>query len=178
MIIDKTYFIGEINIPGLQSTDVQAKLNVFINKYESEYLELALGYSFAKLFAAGLAADTPPTKWTDLKDGAEYENADGITKKWKGLSNSMKNSPIANYVYYWHTRDNATYTAPMGEVKGKSENSVSTSGAIKQMRAYNAMVDMTRSLHEFLLCKKASSVLVYTEFKLSEATCFDKISFL
>ena len=175
-IITGYYFIGEINLPDPMSESV----GLFISKYEADYLLRALGYSFAKLFSDGLAADAVEQRWIDLRDGAEYDDARGITRKWTGFKNSGFNSPIANYIYYWYMRDNVTYTTTSGEAKGKSENSDSASSVMKQLRAYNAMVDMTKQLYDFLTYAKADGAATYSEFDVDETDCdlLDKLSLL
>ena len=167
MLIDSTYFIGEINLPGLQNEVVEESLNSFIQKYESYYLQRSLGYSLMKSFLAGLEADEPEQKWVDLRDGAEFEGCRGLDK-WTGFINDGKQSPIANYVYYYFMRDAATLTSGIGEVKPTGENSSNASGAVKMMRAYNQMCEQTALLHEFLLANKD----VYTEFDYSHIVLF------
>jgi L-rhamnose mutarotase len=177
-LINKDYFIGEINIAQLSQTTVQSLLTVFINKREPEYLEMALGYAFAQEYAAGLAAEEPDQKWIDLRDGVEYTNKDGYTKKWKGFTNSVKQSPIANYTYYWFQRDNTTFSTGNGEKEGKSDNANNTGSMSKQARAWNEMVEQTKSLHDFLLNKKDGDTLVYDTFDIEQVQVFEKINML
>ena len=176
-LIDKTYFIGEINIAQLSQQAVRDNLTVFIGKREPEYLEKALGYAFYQEFLAGLTADVQ--KWKDIRDGAEYTNEDGFTKKWKGLTNTDKISPIANYIYYWFSRDLVTFSTGTGEKEGKSDNAGNTSSILKQTRAYNEMVDMTLQLQDFLLNKKDDAgALVYDTFDIDQVTVMKKANFL
>jgi len=178
-LIDKTYFIGEINIAQLSQPAVQQSLAVFINKREPEYLEKALGYAFATEFAAGLAVEEPAQKWIDLRDGVEYINECGHTKKWKGFTNSIKQSPIANYIYYWHMRDNVTFTAGTGEKEGKADNASNATPNIKMFRAWNEMVTLTTVLHDFLLNKKdEDGNLVYEDFDIDQAECPKRLSLI
>lgn len=170
-LIDKTFFIGEINLP--LSADSSASLNLFISKYEKEYLQAALGYSLWKAFDEGIAAEEPADRFLAIKNGGEYTNCRGVVDYWQGLV-SGKVSPIANYVYYWYTRDNATYTAPTGEVKGKSDNSTNADSFLKQMRAYNEMSRLTDQLHEFLKANAAT----YPEFDIRQTKPFGRITFI
>lgn len=174
-LIDKTYFIGEITIAQLSQPAARDNLDVFIGKYEPEYLEKALGYEFYQLFKEGIGVETPEGKWTDLRDGAEYTNAAGFTKKWKGLTNAAKISPIANYIYYWHSCDLVTFSTGNGEKEGKSDNAGNVTSIGKQSKAYNAMVDMTCQLHDFLLNKKdEDDNLVYDDFDIEQVTVMGK----
>lgn len=175
MLIDKTYFIGEINIAQLSQPAVQAALTLFIEKREPEYLEKALGYEFYQLFTAGITAEEQ--RYEDLRDGAEYNNSDGHLKKWKGLITTDKRSPIANYIYYWHMRDNVTFTAGTGEKEGKSDNAGNASPAIKMIRAWNEMVDWTIALYDYLLYKKdEDGELIYPEFDIDQVTPIEKMN--
>lgn len=150
-LIDKTYFQGELNIPSLQgSSPVLNSLNLFIGVREPMYLKAALGYSFWKLFVEGIAASVPDARWTDLKNGADYTDKDGIVRRWDGFVNAAKESPIACYVYYWFTRDAATFTTSNGEVESKKENASNVQATMKQTRAYNEMVRLTAVLHQYL----------------------------
>lgn len=172
MAIDTTYFVGEIHIAQLSQPAVRDTLALFIGKYSTQYLEIALGYEFAKLYAAGIAADTVEDRWTELKGGAEYNNRKGYLKKWTGFENSDKKSPIANYIFFWSTKDNATFAAGMGEMEGKSDNAKVAGYAVKQSRAWNEMVEQTWLLYDFLLNKKdGAGVLIYPEFDIKQVDC-------
>lgn len=172
MLIDKSYFFGEINIAGLGNIPVQNTLALFIGKREPEYLELVLGYAFNALFTAAMAVDPIVTRWSDLLNGAEYKNCKGFTKKWKGFKNTDKQSPIANYIFHWYDRDNVTFPTTTGEKEGKSDNAKSASSNAKMVRAWNEMIDQTALLHDFLLNKKdVSGTLIYPEFNVKEIEC-------
>src|SRR3954471_2443196 len=104
-LIDKTYFVGEINIPDTDNPAVEERLNFFIAKYEEEFLKTVLGYSLWSSYTTGIAVTpTPDVIWTNLRDGVEYLVSEK-TYKYRGLYNpTLKLSPIANYVYYWWMR--------------------------------------------------------------------------
>lgn len=170
-LIDNTYFIGEINIPGTTTTAVANSLALFIEKYEGRYLRDALGYSLMKLFIKGLEEVVVAQRWNDLRDGCEYTDANGVTQYWSGFINDDWESPIANYVYYWWTRDNNTFTTQAGEVASKPDSSNVVSPALKQSRAYNEMVDQTKLLWDFLTNHKdEAGNLVYPEFNICDVS--------
>lgn len=85
MLIDRTYFIGELNIPNTDQNSVGELLDWFIEKYETEFLEKVLGYELYKALKAGLQEVTVDQKWTDLIEGVEYTNLAGRLTFWKGL---------------------------------------------------------------------------------------------
>lgn len=176
-LIDKIYFIGELNIAQLSQQAVRDNLTVVINKREPEYLEKVLGYAFYQLYKAGIIAGEQI--WKDIRDGAEYVNADGFTKKWTGFANAALQSPIANYVYYWYIRDNVSFAAGTGEKVGKSDNASNTVPNIKLFRAWNEMVRMNAVLHDFLLNKKDDDGnLVYEDFDIDQTECIKKMGLI
>ncbi len=183
-LIDKTYFIGEINLPGLQNSDNVDALTVFIQKYEQRYLQQALGYPLWKLFNASYNPGPAKGRFLILQEGAEFTNDKGWVNLWTGLTNTELLSPIANYIYYWYTRDNVTFTSTIGEVKSNSENSQNADAMIKQMRAYNEMVDQTELLRDFLkYAVDGDGNILFPEWEVDnpsskrQAFKFEKITF-
>lgn len=163
-LIDRTYFIGEINLPNTNQTAVQENIDYLISKREPELLTQLFGYGMYKAFIAGLQEDPVPQRWIDLRDGVDYTDTDGEERHWMGLVAKVdepKESLIANYVYYWFLRKEATQTSGVGETVTKTENSVRTSPVAKQVRAWNEMVTWIGELFNFLQVKKAD----YPEWK-------------
>lgn len=151
MIINPTYFAGDLTIPQLSQPAVQNTLSWFINEYEPKFLNDLLGYQLYSDYTAGITGATPAAIWTELRDGKEYTNKFGRLDKWKGLSftlNGVKKSPIANYIYYWYLRNEATTTTGGGEVASNVAMPASPAG--KMTRAWNQMVDWNRELVEFM----------------------------
>lgn len=167
MLIDRTYFVGDLNIPNTSTAAIGSLLDWFIEKYEEKFLLDAFGYSLYKAFKAGMQDDPVAQKWTDLIEGVEYTDLSGITRYWRGLISSVSGditieiSPIACYVYYWFMRNNHSQTATMGEVKSKNENAVSHNPALKMVRAWNEMSQAIRDLKHFLDAKQSD----YPEWK-------------
>jgi hypothetical protein len=248
MLIDRTYFIGELNIPNTSKPEIGGLVDWFIEKYEEKFLTEVLGYELYKAFKAGLQSVTVDQKWTDLIEGVEYTNTQSKTAFWRGLvtqppsvlnaldaintisvivggggtydpvvgqssvtipsslvgkdfiieqrgvgqlradeysivgstltltsgvfgnsdtyfyksatlainttTGTSKQSPIANYVYYWYIRNNHSQTAAMGEVKSQNENAVFHSPALKMTKAWNEMSEWVCELREYLDSKK------------------------
>lgn len=172
-LIDKTYFEdADLLVPGLEKETQENKLNELITKYEPEYLQDILGYSFYKTFKTAVEAGEAglAQRWKDLRDGADYTDAGGVLRKWEGFANAeTMRSPIANYVYYRWLRYNVPTTTVSGEKTSKAPKSVSNSSVGKQTAAWNEMVRMNRVLFDFLLNKKDDNGdLVYPEFKTEE----------
>jgi hypothetical protein len=158
-IVDKTYFFGEILIGQLSELAVQDKVANFIDMYEPEFLEGILGYVSYKNFLL-----TPPDqKWLDLLNGKEYVDEYGVTRNWKGLkftTGTIKQSPIAFYIYYWYQRSQLTNTAGVGEVKAHSENGYTASPKYKMVNAWNKMVDSVIELYSFMRANQ----LIYSDW--------------
>lgn len=178
-LITNAVFVGEINIAQLGQKAVQDKMKLFIDKHEVQYLRAVLGYDFATAAYAGMTATNPEQKWADLKNGAEYTDACGKKQKWFGFVNSEGLSPIANYIYYWYCRDNASVTTVSGEKEDKKPLSVNVMGAYKQMRAWNEMVDLNKVLYDFLMNKKDNTGTRIYAFEIENiGKCLEKISLI
>ena len=149
-LIDYTYFIRELSLPQAANVEGRAVINSFIDKYEPKLLTAALGADLYAALVAGLAEETPLAIWTDLMTGKDYiYNLKSY--RWTGLRNTTtKESPIANYVYYWIMKNNISNTTGIGEVSPKGENSFRANPSRKMTAAWNEMVDQLRSLKHFL----------------------------
>lgn len=98
-------------------------------------------------------------KYIDLLLGKEYTNRNGELTKWRGLtycSGTYRASLIANYVYYWYIRNQASNSSPSGEKETKTENAESVSPRYKMARAWNEMSEWNLELREFLLSNSAT----------------------
>jgi hypothetical protein len=108
-LIDKTYFVGELNIPGTGNAAISERLDLFISKYEKDFLKKVLGTALYNTYTTGIAVTPTPNQiWIDLRDGKDYQVGD-VTYSWFGFANATtKQSPIANYVYYWWMRSDTS----------------------------------------------------------------------
>lgn len=162
-LIDKDYFVGEINIPDTDKTGVAERLDFFITKYEEDLLRKLLGNALYKAFKDGIAVaeDQIEQKWKDVRDGKDFTDYAERAQYWIGLkSATKKQSPIANYVYYWWLRDRVSQSTAVGEVQSKSESGEKVSPATKMCRAWNEMVKWAKDLFLFL----DSNQDVYTDW--------------
>lgn len=130
-LIDKTYFVFDINIP---DSDYNA-LAAYITRYEKEILIKLLGYELYLLVAAYNESSSPqPIK--DLVEGKTYDLADGEKIRWNGLKNTDKISLISYYVYYWFVKNKNTTLQGIGNRKLKGENSDNARAGIKLSTAW------------------------------------------
>lgn len=84
-LIDRTYFVGELNIPNTNQAAIGSAVDLFIEQYEDQFLNEVLGYTLYKALKAGLQVVPVAQKWTDLIEGVEYVDLANKTRKWKGL---------------------------------------------------------------------------------------------
>lgn len=138
MLIDSTYFVNELLIANISNTvdSTGSKITSFIEKYETRYLKELLGLGLYAEFIAGIAEDPIEEKWAVLLDALRND--------------TTKESPIANYVYYWVMRNDATQSTGTGEVVANNENSRRVSPVDKMVRAWNEMVDWNDLIFEVL----------------------------
>lgn len=164
-LIDATYFIGPITLANTDKDYVSDGLQVFINRYEQEFLNNYLGWEFAKLFTTGLTAPSPAQRWIDLRSGVDYA-FDSQNYRWDGLIRGTtaftKYSPIAEYVYWQYTRNQAMPMTGVGTTTSQTENANRISPIDKQVFAWNSMCEALKSMWEFLTRKSD----VYPEFDI------------
>lgn len=72
----------------------------------------------------------------------------------------IKKSLIANYVYYWMSRNEATKSTGSGEKVADAQNATNYTSADKQAAAWNEMIYMNRKCIQFLI----SNSEIYPEY--------------
>lgn len=147
IILDSTYFQGELHIAGLtkRSTSVgvssiiqavnENTLEWYAAKYEIEFLNKVLHQKLAKNFIAGLSGSDPEI-WVEMKKALVVEI--GV----------FSYSPIANYVYFYLSRRGRTQTTMKGEVKATQDYAVNVDDADKLSKIWN---DMYYNVKDFYL---------------------------
>lgn len=156
MIIDKTYFKGNLNIPNVQENLVplgdrqgnQVNLDEYILKYEKKVMTDALGYEAYKSFIESFDTngDVLPgadQRWKDLIDGKEYTSQDGTLQKWEGLRYTLgtfKYSLIADYVFTIFLNDTSRTFAGTGMVKEQSRTAETETSIPRIAEAWNEFV--------------------------------------
>lgn len=88
MLIDRSYFIGEINIPNTHLPQVGENLDWFIEKYEPKFLRILMGYDFYQAFIDGISQVTVEQRWNDIVFGKD---------RWTGLIDSPNSTIHINY---------------------------------------------------------------------------------
>lgn len=172
-LITPSFFIGEINVPNTGKADVLEKLNIFIGKYEPECLLRIMGYPLYKAF---LAEDhTIAGRMKDLLYGTEF-SVNGNLYFWQGIIHNNL-SLIANYIYWFLERSNATQTTGVATVIPKGASAMVTSPDEKMVAAWNFFSSEINGMIFFLRNKKDNAgILVYPEFTSYQAVLTDNLS--
>lgn len=141
MLINLTYFKGDIKLPNLNSPAEIAALTEVIERTERELLLRVLGYRLYSLFIAA------PTvgRFNGITAGAEFTFSFAgktITRKWEGLINTAAISPLAYLSYYNYVRERASSSTGIGEVLSMPENASPTVVIDKLVAAYNKHITL------------------------------------
>lgn len=164
MIIDSTYFINKLALPQVSNPEGLIAVNNFINQYEPEFLQCALGYNLWQAFVDGIEDSFPEDRWVWLLEGHSY-TYNGRDNAWKGFENASKQSPIANYVFYQFMDNKAVDFVLTGNVVSSTENNRTVNGVDRMVDTWNRMVDMNINLLAYLRANKS----LYPEWK--ECVC-------
>lgn len=138
-LITEQDFFDDFNIAQKREDSVAAKIASYIDMYEQEYIEGALGEDFAALFNANLA------------DARFAELQDILTRR---------PSPIAGYVFCMYLQSESVVATGSGDAKGKAENATRSPESLRLIIAWNIMVDKTRKFQCWLEKNQAT----YPEF--------------
>jgi len=146
-LIDETYFkYGNLEIANYDQTDVLAKLNFFIDKYEKNILIELLGYDLYNAFFSDFSEGAPVTqKYKDLLNGIDYTidyNGDTYDMHWNGLINSEKDSLLSSFIYYWYMRQTTQPNTGIGVVLNQAENALMQSASRKMSLAWSQGVEL------------------------------------
>lgn len=165
MFIDRTYFIGELNIPDNEATN--SLLDLYIEKYEKEFLQRLLGITVYNDLVTAYSSTPYDQKWIDLIEGKTYSyygtdySYFGIAPGFQGTA-FFRESPIANFIYYWFMRGTETQTTSGGEVKTKNENSINTGAGMKVTKAWNEMSKWECDFRQYINAYQTTYNLPYS----------------
>lgn len=163
ILIDETYFKGELSLPNipLSSSDEvssgvalalqsvgEKDLSIFVDKYVVDYLIRLVGRELTETFLTEIAKEIPGEIWSNLKKQLLIE-----IRRYKA-------SPLANYVYYWLMRDARTKTTQGGETDPKFDNAENVNNNQKMVKAWNEMVRMTCIIQKWY----CENIEVYKEY--------------
>jgi hypothetical protein len=140
VIIDATYFIGEIYIAQLGQPEVLESVNRFIAKYEKKFMREFFGYELSEKIY--LENETPTDPNIALILNGALITYEGKTFEWVGLKNAAKISPIANYVFFYYTEDLLTNQSGIGQTFNRAENAEVVSPDSKLAFIWNEMIEM------------------------------------
>lgn len=169
-IIDKTYFIGEINLPTDNVSRVN-KLQVYIDSAQKTYLKYALGYELYKLFIAELP--TPSSaRFTAILEGSDFTNVvTTYEDHWDGLVNTELESMLAYFAYFEYTEGVYISESGNGTTSSLFENSDRVVPISKQVNAYNKGLEQYCKLYDYLYANETT----YPEW---EHTTLKPVNFL
>ena len=97
MFIDSSYFTGPFVIAQLGQQSVIEDLNDFINRYEPNIMQAALGYDFYQAFLAGIEVGSDEEiepRWNNLLNGVAFTDIYGIKKFFTGFAANQNGSNI------------------------------------------------------------------------------------
>ena len=150
-LIDNTYFVRELRIPGLQElrSEVSELLGQFIDERSRVLLQEALGNDLFNEFDAFVQADgtlnpSATQKWLNLVNGTDYTSA-GETYTWQGLiytQGAFPKSLLAYYTYCFYLEDHVSELSTMGVVQGKAKNSTALNPTQRYVKAWNNFVNL------------------------------------
>lgn len=169
-LVTPSFFVGEINIVGWETSSVSTRERLchLIAMREPEFLDKALGVSFALEFTSGVTNNV--AKFLRIKNGGTYKHQNGKTYRFNGLAkNADTISAIANYIYYCWCRDSETQSTTLGEASTKTDSASVASANSKAVKAWNVAARECISLWEMLgFAVNEDGSFVYPTFDFSE----------
>ncbi|MEN8251278.1 MAG: hypothetical protein ABFS32_20265, partial [Bacteroidota bacterium] len=155
MIIDNSYFQGNLNIPNSQDALTPlsdrrgnlVNLEDYIAKYERQVMIYALGLTLYNDFITSFESNGdlipgPQLRWENFINGTEY-TTDGVDYEWKGLryeEGSQKYSLIANYVYSKFLPDISSTLGSAGVQRNNAKSSKGYSSIPRTIEAWNEFI--------------------------------------
>ena len=159
MIIDNTYFKGEIYLPFSAPSvsdnvkKVEGDVKEFINDYAREVLLKSLGTTLFLEFEQQLDPSesnglitSADVKWDNLLNGTSYTKPNGEDVIWRGIrykssaSGGYNRSFIANYVYFFYESDSFITRSSIGNQVQNGKNSETIVPNQKVVKSWNKFV--------------------------------------
>lgn len=138
-LVDASFFVGDINIPNTQKPEIAESLNIFISRYEKELLIHLFGFELYNSYLLDPSTD----RFVKIINGSVDDN-------WRGLvyniTDTVKGSLIAYYVYNFWLKDKHVWNSGVGTVRAKGNVTDVMPVAIKMTDAWN---EFSRQVLEF-----------------------------
>lgn len=169
-LINSSFFVRDIYIPNTNNLPTLAKINLFIQKHESECLNKILGYKMYSILKT-----EPSSRVNDLVYGTGFHSPSNFERYWNGIVHDTDISLIANYVYYQILKSDASQNSGRGVKISKHESGEGFSSADKMVSAWKFFASETREMCCFLWNKRVGDVTtgdrVYPEFTPNNWNC-------
>lgn len=163
-LIDASYFKGDIGISNIDKADILSKVNEFIAIYEPKCLDMILGYALSKKVQSNNSGQAVQ----NLIKGKEYTDSSGNLQNWSGIvyeQNGVKQSLIANYVWYFYQIYLQQQASTIGIVAVKGGKTEISDQSIKLVKAYNFFAQYAIDMTNFIM----SNLSYYPDFQIGVA---------
>lgn len=168
MIVNNTYFKGEIFIPHAKpsitdsTTGVADEILDFIGEYEQECLINCLGTSLFNDFIINIDVNEPTLidinsdeKWDRLMNGHDYNCPDtGDEKIWRGIrwksisTGDYNRSFLAYYIYFFYERKQYISNTTTGHQIEEAENAETVTPTMKVVGAWRKFVSLVQGIEQ------------------------------
>lgn len=148
MLVDSTFFIGKLFLPNISEPDVNNRLGedlqTVIDTVEEKLLSAIFGREMWLDFKAKFDnKESVPLseEYQRILDGYTYE-IEGKKYFWKGLvNNDLKQSLIADLVYYEYKANTSSITTELGEASINLKAGEHVSNSYKMVQAFNSFIE-------------------------------------
>lgn len=166
-LVNNSFFIRDINIAQSNTSSVSEKIDMFISKYEPEFLLNLLGYPLYKKFISENSE-----RMSYIINGCEFENENQDLSNFEGIIlNDIKYSPIAQYVFCKILKKSQSIVTGVGVFTSKSDSGSNVVPSSDFSQSWNAMSDSVSVALDFLSLKKnEDGELLYPEFNFYQKT--------
>lgn len=156
IFLTESHFTGLLSIP---ESGTIGLTEILVDTFESDVMIDCLGFDLYINFRDGLLETSPEQRWIDLRDGAIYQDSDGVKHQWHGMANLSK-----YFVWFHATQSTQTQSTPTGEVMADNLNSKPASVDGKLCRAWNRGVKQLIELHRFIYQMNKNQPDTYKNF--------------
>ena len=122
--------------------------NTFISELQYEALIDLMGYPCYNDFETGLGVVPIDAKWTNLRDGVDYNDCSGYLNKWRGLKYMLLPLVFSKWIEFNHYKQDIT-----GTLISQNENSTPVDlWFLKKIanKAYNEYIKRYNEAYNFM----------------------------